>query len=206
MVGDLGQEEILVCVCDDGDVIAYTTRSIEYAVEKQSAYQGSTEADLSYVKAFFIGNVEKSAWGIAIHKEARLLAVSANTHNITVFAFALDTASSKADASSENDGHTSKDNPMMTYCKSGRSGHIASPPHRPPDRSVSRKIELCGHYSNIPNIAFCNTENDKEGKYLASVDIDGRIIVWNMWRQERLMSSYLKHIPQDRPMSRSSRP
>ena len=208
MVGDLGKEEILACVCDDGDVIAYTTRSIIYAIEKQSAHQGSAEAELPYVKPFFISNVQKSAWGIAIHKEARLLAVSANTHIITVFAFALEAAiSSNADTSSEHNGNRSKDNPRMTYPEIGESAHnISSPLLRPPDRSVNRKIELCGHRTNIPNITFCNTEDDKEGKYLTSIDISGLVIVWDVWRQERLGSFKPQYVSRDRGMSGSSRP
>lgn len=67
-VGELGFEEVLVSAHDDGDVCVWYTR------------------DLS--KLAFRVSVGESAWGVALHKEQRLLAVSANNHLIQVFELA----------------------------------------------------------------------------------------------------------------------
>ena len=64
-VGELGSEEVLVSAHDDGNVCVWYTR------------------DLTRIALRF--SVGKSAWGVALHKARRLLAVSANSHVITVF-------------------------------------------------------------------------------------------------------------------------
>jgi WD40 repeat protein len=68
-IGELGSEEVLVSAHDDGDVCVRYTRDLKRIA-------------LRY-------NVGLSAWGVALHKEKRLLAVSANTHKITVFELAV---------------------------------------------------------------------------------------------------------------------
>ena len=107
-VGNLGLEEILLVSCDDGDVIGYHTSAIQQVIDTREQlwrwrqqYQdppglGSArpdsnlnEAEDDLPEAFFHMNVGRSAWGLAVHEKARLIAVSANSHVITLFAFAL---------------------------------------------------------------------------------------------------------------------
>lgn len=64
-VGELGLEEVLVSAHDDGNVCVWYTRDLARIALRLS--------------------VGKSAWGVALHKARRLLAVSANSHVITVF-------------------------------------------------------------------------------------------------------------------------
>ena len=64
-IGELGCEEVLVSAHDDGDVCVWYTRDLSRMALRD--------------------NVGRSAWGVTIHKERRLLAVSSNTHDITVF-------------------------------------------------------------------------------------------------------------------------
>ncbi|TKA76113.1 hypothetical protein B0A49_03514 [Cryomyces minteri] len=76
VIGFLGNEEIIAVVCDDGDVIAHYTQDFNDAVERRQT-PDSLDAppdDLSPV--FFHANVGMSAWGLAIHTEARMIAVS----------------------------------------------------------------------------------------------------------------------------------
>jgi WD40 repeat protein len=68
-IGELGTEEVLVSAHDDGDVCVWYTRDLKRIA-------------LRY-------NVGLSAWGVALHKEKRLLAISANSHKITVFELAV---------------------------------------------------------------------------------------------------------------------
>lgn len=107
-VGNLGSEEILLVSCDDGDVIGYHISAIQRFIDAREQSQllrqqrqgpagldnarlDSTfdEVEDDLPEAFFHKNVRRSAWGLAVHEEARLIAVSANSHVITLFAFAL---------------------------------------------------------------------------------------------------------------------
>lgn len=86
VVGDLGEEEILLLAFDDGDVIAYYTKHIENALIQRD--EDGTEKPRP-VQPFFHENVGKSAWGLAIHAKSRLIAVGSNMHSVTVFILAL---------------------------------------------------------------------------------------------------------------------
>ncbi|KAF3768916.1 hypothetical protein M406DRAFT_327327 [Cryphonectria parasitica EP155] len=102
LVGDLGDKEILLIARDNGEVVAWYTATIAQDVEASLSAGGGVSDDedhdpptgraerLPSPKHFFHDNVGMSAWGLAIHKKSRLIAVSANTHEVTVFAFALD--------------------------------------------------------------------------------------------------------------------
>lgn len=80
----LGNLEIVLVACDDGDVIGYYSHDIDEAISCR--LKGGPETILGdEVKPFFMRNVEKSAWGLSIHSKARKIAVSANTREVTVF-------------------------------------------------------------------------------------------------------------------------
>ncbi|TGZ81002.1 hypothetical protein EX30DRAFT_395837 [Ascodesmis nigricans] len=71
-IGELGSEEVLVSAHDNGDVcVWYTSDLSRVALQK---------------------NVRLSAWGVALHQKKRLLAVSANSHEITIFGLSADGA------------------------------------------------------------------------------------------------------------------
>jgi hypothetical protein len=80
IVGDLGSEEILLLSTDSGNVVAYHTKAIEDAI-RRDPYRFSTDArsDTIGLRPFFSEWVHESAWGLAIHTQARMIAVSANT-------------------------------------------------------------------------------------------------------------------------------
>lgn len=179
IVGDIGQEEILLVSCDDGDVIAFTTGSFERAIQENH----SEFPDIGLrISAFFVENVGQSAWGLAIHKAARLIAVSANTHEVTVFAFALGRASSPESNPEEEDGIFASSVDELNGIDHWNS---LTGPYRPEERATRNiKVTLTDHDTNIPSISFCNSEADPYGQYLASTDIDGRTFVWDVWQQK----------------------
>ncbi|KAF2840435.1 hypothetical protein M501DRAFT_1002788 [Patellaria atrata CBS 101060] len=144
LVDFLGHDEILLLACDDGDVIGYRTRDIQRAIDLGEGY------DLS---PFFVRNVLRSAWGLAVHTTARKIAVSANTHEITVFAFGL--TGQEAELYSLNSFSLE-------------------------DRTTNTTTTLRGHETNIPDIAFCNTGDDPMGRWLLSSDIGGITYIWNV--------------------------
>lgn len=208
IVGDIGDEEVLVVACDDGDVISYTVRSISLAIDQgaklvlgyQSYYVGrafirstlkgwrnmnmilsdmdpDSSAGCRTLVAWFHENVGASAWGLATHKRARLLAVSSNTKDIHVYFPSL---------SLERHGAF-----RQTYPYPEEMGNFTAWKNPGPtpmiDRSVNRLAILRGHEANIPNIAFCDNASDPAGKYLVSTDINGNTIIWDIWRQAQLI-------------------
>ena len=200
IVGDIGDEEVVVVACDDGDVISYTVRSISLAIDEKaetvfghepSRKQGITSTGLTgwtnmilpvvgpneclgcrILAPWFHENVGASAWGLATHKQAMLLAVSSNSKDVHVFAPSL---------------AVPKTNPgpqTLQRFTPWRNGSAIR------DRTVGRIVTLQGHAANIPNIAFCDNTLDLGGMYLTSTDIDGHTIIWDIWRGARIIEIY----------------
>ncbi|KAA8913135.1 hypothetical protein FN846DRAFT_930998 [Sphaerosporella brunnea] len=187
-VGELGTEEVLVSAHDDGDVCVRYTRDVKRIA-------------LRY-------NVGLSAWGVALHKEKRLLAVSSNTHKITVFDLAVGRKDKTAEDDWERDERTSEDAKGRKMEKPIASGSV--PRHRtsmkrpcesddgfdkriPAGSRKSRKRRkdqpaikdqgikiLEGHNDNIPNISFLP---DASGRWLAGTSIDGMVVLWDVHTQ-----------------------
>ncbi len=183
--------------CDDGEVISYSVRSISLAIEEgaRTVYglDSCKDAELRrlgrqnfilpiadwdpdrvsgrLLAPWFHENVGASAWGLATHKRALLLAVSSNTQQITVFAPSL-----SPERSGVSDWMDPPVNSHERYTVRETKNSIGFR-----DRSLGRKVVLRGHTANIPNIAFCDNDLDPEGKYLVSTDINGETIIWDIW-------------------------
>lgn len=165
LVDFLGNEEIVVVCCDDGDVIAYHTSAVRTAIERrQDPEQEFVDND---PRPFFHENVRDSAWGLSVHKEARMIAVSANTCKVTVFALAL--------ASNESPSDSSSDEPEYPVeLESLPLDAVEDDPQDfPTPRSKSNRITLDGLSENIPSVAFCNTGDDPIGRWVLATDIGG---------------------------------
>ena len=204
IIGDIGDEEVLVVACDDGDIISYTVQSIYSAIDigakivygpdayqhgrlKRWGHENSTLPNLTYpntdpnwtkecrlLAPWFHENVGESAWGLATHKNAMLLAVSSNTMEITIFAPPL------CPEGSGSLHWTCYPPPTYeAYTSWGREPL----PITLQDRELGRTITLRGHTTNIPNVAFCDNNLDLEGRYLVSTDINSCVIVWDIWRR-----------------------
>ena len=136
----------------------------------------------SECRPFLLENVGRSAWGLAIHQEARLIAASANTRDIMIFAFALGHGSSAG-----SDSDISDEFADMDLIKENMDWNRVDGPYDSEQRySKNLIIRLSGHITNIPSIAFCDGEGDQTGKYLVSTDIYGSIFVWDVWQQKRV--------------------
>ena len=198
ITGDIGNEEVLVACCDDGDVVGYTVRSIERLLEtlpdlrRQSKLSGRNPEITPTVpgRPFLLENVGKSAWGLATHKTQRLLAVSSNSKEICIFVFALGRSglpdidmkldSELAHLESIDEATLSDDKPWPKV----RTGS-------PRDRSKNFTIVLSLHDTNIPNIAFYDSDRACHETYLASTDIEGRILIWKIWSGEAIVDTQL---------------
>lgn len=198
IISDLGSEEILLCACDDGDVIGYHTKDLLRRIPLGPSqcvwrWQLSTlrvEANepagpvVDPPRCCFHENVGRSAWGLAVHKEARLIAASSNTHQVTVWAPALTSDASVVDINAESDepeeGLRTRqsvsfvDNSVISQSRFYVKQKLSS------GRAKDQQRILAGHESNIPCIAFCNTSQDLGGRYLASTCIDSTTLIWDV--------------------------
>jgi hypothetical protein len=192
IVGDLGTEEILLVSTDSGNVAAYHTKAISEAIKKDP-YRYSTDARSDHVglRAFFSQYVRESAWGLAIHRDARLIAVSANVPShaslhdaystITVYAFALTTNQHSAkdveDETLDVDAGLSEEEWEEWIPQRTTSDAVV--------RTRNMKVRLTGaggHGTNVPSISFFPTKQDPIGQYLVSTDILGNMKLWHIWQ------------------------
>jgi CRT10 len=94
IVAWLGIREILLIATDCGDVCSWWTDHIDHATSltKSSEDSSSQDEERSHVldiKPWMYFNVKASAWGLAVHQQARKIAVSCNSHQVCTFEFAL---------------------------------------------------------------------------------------------------------------------
>jgi hypothetical protein len=154
LVSEFGEDEVISTAHDEGDYIVATVKSVARAIGAVERGDISEhEAAIKYIRYVHRSNVGDSAWGLATHKQARLLAVSANHPKIFVYIPAL----------VRQAGATTEVNVS---------------------RMLDRQMSLSGHENNVPSIAFCNTGADPDGQYLISTDIDGSIMIWDIWKRQ----------------------
>ena len=191
MVGDLGSEEILLVATDSGNIAAYHTRAIEEAIKKDPyKFSDKGRSDVVGLRAFFSQWVHESAWGLAIHRQGRMIAVSANkphhvasqdpSAKVTVFAFAL--------TSRSNDTHADFDDPDASKFGELQDWYDWDPEQsevETPYRDRNFRITLggdTGHINNVPSISFVNSSEDIDGSWLLSTDITGIMKLWRIWK------------------------
>ncbi|KAL4939573.1 hypothetical protein BDV06DRAFT_198598 [Aspergillus oleicola] len=194
LVDDLGREEVLLLVTDSGNVCGYRVEAIFSALKRAADSGNPRPLDGSDVEPFFIEQVGASAWGLAIHKFARLIAVTANTGLVTVFAFALvNTALDKSDDAfddlEENDDFTEY---SQTWLHIRTQDQFKQLQRLMPEKHRTRNIKLTytGHFTNIPSVGFLNSDFDPNGKWMVSTDIDNKILVWRVWESLGPFNAY----------------
>ncbi|RDW83867.1 uncharacterized protein DSM5745_04193 [Aspergillus mulundensis] len=185
LVDDLGREEVLLLVTDSGNVCGYRVEAI-YSALKRAADNGKTRPlDGAEIDPFFIEYVGASAWGLAIHKFARLIAVSANTGDVTVFAFALvSPESDKVDDSFrqlEEVDNTNEYSQTWLHIRTAQQFRKLQQLMPKKHRTRNIKLTYSGHFTNIPSVGFLNTDFDPNGMWMVSTDIFNRTIVWKIW-------------------------
>ncbi|RHZ58727.1 uncharacterized protein CDV56_105793 [Aspergillus thermomutatus] len=182
LVDDLGREEVLLLVTDSGNVCGYRVEAIFSALKRAAENEDKRPLDGSQVDPFFAEYVQASAWGLAIHKFARLIAVSANTGLITVFAFALVNPTS-TDCGNEPENELDFTDYDQTWLDIRGNEQFAQLQRLMPDKHRTRNIKLTytGHFSNIPSVGFYNCDLDPNGTWMVSTDIDNKLLVWKIW-------------------------
>lgn len=186
IVDDLGRDEALLLATDSGNVCGYHVEAIYSAVKRCAKNGYKRPFDGTEVSPFFVENVGMSAWGLATHKYARLIAVSANTGLITVYAFALvDPAAEDRDDEAEySDGPGAGMSPTDQTWVPVESRKQLYELHQLMSRNHrSRNLRLTyrGHFDNIPCVSFANFDLNPNGMWMVSTDISNRLIVWRIW-------------------------
>ncbi|KAJ5173774.1 Ribonucleotide reductase transcriptional regulator CRT10 [Penicillium coprophilum] len=186
IVDDLGVDEVLLLATDSGNVTGYNVEAIFSAINRCAKYGGDRPFDTHEVKPFFVEHVHLSAWGLATHKFARLIAVSANTGVITVFAFALVDDGSESDDSSPGFSETSimgdsdvLENTWVSIDSATSMEELKT--DMPHHRTRNLRLSYRGHFDNIPCVSFANFELDPNGLWMVSTDIVNRVFVWRVW-------------------------
>lgn len=186
IVDELGRDEVLLLATDSGNVCGYHVEAIFSALKRCAKSGYKRPFDGAEVTPFFVENVGMSAWGLATHKFARLIAISANTGQITVYAFALVDPSSEdmddpaPDPDSDGLNATQSDQTWISIhnIKQLRELQRSMPRNH---RSRNLRLTYRGHFDNIPNISFANFDLDSNGSWMASTDISNRVIIWRIW-------------------------
>lgn len=189
IVDELGRDEVLVLATDSGNICAYHVEAIFSAINrhaKSRAKQPLDTAETDPVSPFLVENVEQSAWGLAIHKFARLIAISANTGQITVFAFALVDSASTDESDDDSLGapdtmNISQSDPTWVSIENGdqlQQLQKLMPHHH---RSRNLRLTYRGHFDNIPSVSFANFDLDASGIWMVSTDISNKILIWKIW-------------------------
>jgi hypothetical protein len=162
IVGFLGDQELLLLAYDDGDVIGYLTQDIANAITR-NAQRLEGQAEVPHPAPFFHDNVGITAWGLAIHSESRLIAVSSNRFEVTIFAPAL--------------------------IRAPDPNQVLPGPYANCESSVlcrRRDWRILVHPStlgnNIPSIDFVNSPDGFAQKIVAC-DISGYIWLLDIWRK-----------------------
>ncbi|KAJ5936088.1 hypothetical protein N7454_005386 [Penicillium verhagenii] len=205
LVDDLGLEEILLLGTDSGNVCAYHVEAIYSAVVRCASRGHQRPFDGSEVTPFFTEIVGMSAWGLATHKYARLIAVSANTGQITVFAFALVDSTpvkEKTGADFLADEHFVQPDRDWFHVDTKKQFQDLQDLMPVNHRSRNLRISYRGHYNNIPSVSFANFDLDANGEWMVSTDITNRVIIWRIWDDLYPHRVYYPGHPENNPPQR----
>ncbi|KAG4438132.1 hypothetical protein IFR05_006379 [Cadophora sp. M221] len=203
-VGKLGEFEILLIACDDGDLLAYYTRLLERNVN--AADSSCSDASTTHIQPFFHENVGISAWGLAIHQVSRLIAVGTNNSDVHVFQPALAVRYDAETGGRYNQEGTSSDWPERCFTATTSSftpvskldfGSAALGDFERKDCRLV--LELGPSGSNIPSIDFVSDENGEASVVLAT-DVNGKLWSLSLSRNETLEWPEIHQNPSHLPL------
>ncbi|KAI0535958.1 hypothetical protein GGR58DRAFT_477206 [Xylaria digitata] len=210
IISDLGDEEIILLAYDDGDALGYYTSQIDNALLRLES--SGALCDSIAVKPFFHENVGISAWGLAVHKKSRLIAVSNNRHQVHVFALALTDPlhTSPGEIPEILDRHDSFlrfkkpiHGPLIDH-SGALSGKIDYDFFRHREHGYCFILETGELGNNIPNIAFSNNiDGDAIG--ILAIDISGKIWIMDIWSWDYTPHHYIEGLWKAHQKSQTSR-
>ncbi len=182
---------MLLSAHDDGDVCVWYTANLKRMAMRL--------------------NVGSSAWGVALHTERRLLAISANSHTITVCELGVGKEELEKQEKRESskgsttvDGEERPDAAAPRRRKKKRTVPQEWNDRSDPEPSEPRVCAECGRpeasakkprhrrtagedktikilHGHNGNIPNISFLDDSSGRWLASASIDGTVILWDVW-------------------------
>ncbi|KAH6666558.1 hypothetical protein B0J14DRAFT_194024 [Halenospora varia] len=202
IVGNIGQHEIILLATDDGDVLVYYTHLFQAEIKSDLGLARSSKS--SGTRPLLHENVGSSAWGLAIHEQSRLVAVSSNLREITVFGFAIHKPDEFEDNGDVDLNNLHSESPPLLELESASASKKDSPlskleeeastksdifpglTKRPTSALDSRKtgyritvpLGLRGH--NIPTIDFASNL-EGEAEMILAGDILGNLWRFSIW-------------------------
>lgn len=181
IIGDLGGMEILLLAYDDGDVVAYYTRHILAHIENQLKPRQDQQPRKRVPQPFFRETVGATAWGLAVHSQSRLIAVSSNLREVNVFAFALQPPRADDPLPHKTQPLVVPSDDLSPTTYSGASALELESLLRLRDRywRILLPIGPSGH--NIPSIDFVS-DPDGLAEKVAAADILGNIHIMDIWK------------------------
>ncbi|PHH90293.1 hypothetical protein CDD83_4061 [Cordyceps sp. RAO-2017] len=181
IVGTLGREEVVVACYDDGDVVSYLTGEIADCIASKPSPSPAAAPPVlgrslagprkKLPRPFLHENVGKSAWGLAVHKKSRLIAVSSNRCEVTVFALALAPA-----------GGGSQQQDTCERCRESCDNIESHVGQRA--RNWRIVVTLGRLADNIPNLCFVD-DDDGRADLMCAVDIKGAVWLADIWKPGR---------------------
>ena len=181
IIGNLGADEILLLAYDDGDVIAYYTRHIVHHLECLDKRCRRKCPAPKVPQPFFRETVGMTAWGLAIHSQSRLIAVSSNLSEVNVFAFALQPPTSDDLPKHKTRPLDVPDNVTSPRTYSGMRALELESLLRLRDRPWRILLPLGRTGHNIPCLDFIDDE-DGVAEKVAAIDINGSIYILDIWK------------------------
>nr|POE53274.1 putative wd repeat-containing protein c27b12.05 [Quercus suber] len=164
LVQCLGTEEVIATVRDDGDVDVVLVRHIIQAVNRRSDSGNMIPTIADEIRPIFQSNVGISAWGLAIHTDSRIVACSSNHHEVRIFKFGLFTEDSKESGDQDDDSSFEREEDSISTF----------------DRKMDVTLRVINGEANIPCIAFCNTGDDPDARWLLTTDVLGSCRVMDL--------------------------
>lgn len=186
VIGDLGEKEIMLIARDNGDVVAWYTHTIARYIEAITAWKRSSHGRTRHANStkpsspthFFAANVGLSAWGLAIHTKTRIIAVSSNTSEVTVFAFALESDAVDSQFERVPTGQWSS-GPFIHERRERDEGDLEDS-FGTRQRTWRIIITFGREASNLPSISFCDDLNGNADR-VAAIDIHGYLWIAEIW-------------------------
>ncbi|KAF9359385.1 hypothetical protein BGX34_008414 [Mortierella sp. NVP85] len=179
-VGYLGTEEVLVTADESGKVCVWFTMNL--------------------LRDPLLLSVTQSAWGIAIHSEQRLIAISSNAHNATIFhcgtdsrllqrAFFSDPEPSPSGFSSSSSSSYYTSGTRRSTLGQTASRHSSEASMSTPLVDQASQQILIGHDHNIPSVAFSPC-----GQFVATTSIDRTCRTWRLSDGKQIQQKSLAHL------------
>ncbi|KAI1266797.1 hypothetical protein F5Y18DRAFT_425345 [Xylariaceae sp. FL1019] len=196
VVGELGDKEVLILAYDDGDIIAYYVDHLETELLNLESVHPSKVRRV--VQPFFHENVAKSAWGVAVHKESRLIAVGTNRHEVHVFAFGIKNSAASSQPNvvlphtlfqtivKDHHGEIACSPDVLEAFRQDREPTIFRPESQIPRRFNWRIIFKTGpNGTNIPNVSFGSNEPlAGHATHIIAIDISGKLWRFALWTSQ----------------------